>query len=223
MKGHINSIGNDFSEQNKLKRVAHSKSGMYHGKNEKEKVCMYLLRRFESCFQGLQESFKEQPLLTGTGESFEPLGYPIVVVNVEGVKYRALLDTGAGSSYATAAILSRGPMRDHCKEMRGIDMTIGSVTRDMDLSAAESTKLRIVYDASARAYPVAPILNDCLNAADPPHQNHLWSVLARMRFHPGDLKLAFLQVRIKQAERDALRFHWKTKQTKDFFDVTYRL
>jgi hypothetical protein len=34
-----------------------------------------------------------------------------------------------------------------------------------------------------------------------------------MRFHPvaltGDLKQAFLQVRIKQAERDALRFHWK--------------
>lgn len=187
---------------------------------------MYLLRRFESCFQGLQESFKEQPLLTATGESFEPLGYPVVVVNVEGVKYRALLDTGAGSSYATAALLKRLPMRDHCKEMRGIDMTLGSVTRDMDLSTAESTKLRIVYDASARAYPVAPILNDCLNAG-PPHQNHLWNVLARMRFHPvaltGDLKQAFLQVRIKQAERDALRFHWKTKQTKDFFGVTYRL
>ena len=34
-----------------------------------------------------------------------------------------------------------------------------------------------------------------------------------MRFHPvaltGDLKQAFLQVRIKEAERDALRFYWK--------------
>ena len=34
-----------------------------------------------------------------------------------------------------------------------------------------------------------------------------------MRFHPvaltGDLKQAFLQVRIKEAKRDALRFHWK--------------
>ena len=34
-----------------------------------------------------------------------------------------------------------------------------------------------------------------------------------MRFHPvaltGDLKQAFLHVRIKEAERDALRFHWK--------------
>lgn len=37
-----------------------------------------------------------------------------------------------------------------------------------------------------------------------------------MRFHPialtGDLKQAFLQVRIKKEERDALRFHWKTHQ-----------
>ena len=78
--------------------------------------------------------------------------------------------------------------------------------------SAESTKLRIVYDASARAYPEAPSLNDCLNAG-PPLQNRLWDVLVRMRFHPvaltGDLKQAFLQVRIKQGERDALRFHWK--------------
>ena len=78
--------------------------------------------------------------------------------------------------------------------------------------SAESTKLRIVYDASARAYPEAPSLNDCLNAG-PPLQNRLWDVLVRMRFHPvaltGDLKQVFLQVRIKQAERDALRFHWK--------------
>ena len=75
---------------------------------------------------------------------------------------------------------------------------------------AESTKVRIVYDASARAYPEAPSLNECLNAG-PPLQSKLWNVLVRMRFHPvmltGDLKRAFLQVLIKEAERDALSFH----------------
>ena len=77
--------------------------------------------------------------------------------------------------------------------------------------AAESTKLRIVYDASARAFEKAPSLNDCLHAG-PPLQNQLWGVLVRTRFHPvaitGDIKKAFLQVRIREADRDALRFHW---------------
>ena len=75
---------------------------------------------------------------------------------------------------------------------------------------AETTKLRVVYDASARAHSGAPSLNECLHAG-PPLQNKLWSVLTRSRFHPvavaGDLRKAFLQIRIRQAERDALRFH----------------
>lgn len=84
--------------------------------------------------------------------------------------------------------------------------------------AAESTKLRIVYDASARASDNSTSLNECLNPG-PPLQNHLWNVLVRARFQPvaltGDLKQAFLQARIREQDRDALRFHWfKDCQTK---------
>ena len=81
--------------------------------------------------------------------------------------------------------------------------------------AAESTKLRVVYDASARAHNDAPSLNDCLHPG-PPLQNQLWNVLVRSRFHPvliaGDLQKAFLQVRIRACERDALRFHWRANE-----------
>ena len=77
--------------------------------------------------------------------------------------------------------------------------------------SAETTKLRVVYDASARAHSGAPSLNECLNPG-PPLQNQLWSVLVRARFHPvaiaEDIKQAFLQVRIREGDRDALRFHW---------------
>lgn len=70
----------------------------------------------------------------------------------------------------------------------------------------------MVYDASAKAHPNAVSLNDCLYPG-PPLQNKLWNVLVRSRTHPvavvGDLKKAFLQVRIKESDRDALRFHWK--------------
>ena len=81
--------------------------------------------------------------------------------------------------------------------------------------AAQSTKVRIVYDASAKAHPNAPSLNECLNAG-PSLQNKLWGVLARSRFHTvavtGDIQKAFLQIRIRDTERDALRFHWKKNE-----------
>lgn len=79
----------------------------------------------------------------------------------------------------------------------------------------QSTKLRIVYDASARAYESAPSLNDCLEIG-PPLQNQVWKVLLRGRFYTvalaGDIQKAFLQVRIRPEDRDALRFHWLSNE-----------
>ena len=78
---------------------------------------------------------------------------------------------------------------------------------------AESTKLRIVSDASARAHDKAPSLKDCLHAG-PPLQNQLLAVLIRAPFHSvlttGDMKQAVLQVRIREQDRDVMRFHWIT-------------
>ena len=74
-----------------------------------------------------------------------------------------------------------------------------------------STKVRIVYDASARANDDSLSLNDCLETR-PALQNLLCNILVRNRFKPvalaADLKRAFLQIRIKAKDRDALRFHW---------------
>ena len=55
-----------------------------------------------------------------------------------------------------------------------------------------------------------PSLNDCLHTG-PSLQNKLWSV--RGKSHPvsitGDLQKAFLQVRMREDDRDALRFYWR--------------
>ena len=84
--------------------------------------------------------------------------------------------------------------------------------KGVEKQMAETTKLRIVYDASAKESNSQPSLNDCLNPG-PPLQNLLWDILVRSRFHPvlltGDIEKAFLQVRVKKEERDALRFHWR--------------
>ena len=76
---------------------------------------------------------------------------------------------------------------------------------------AESTKLRIVYDASARASSESPSLNDCLEVG-PSLQPLLFDVILRKRMKPialtGDLKQAFLQIWIAEQDRDAMRLHW---------------
>ena len=78
--------------------------------------------------------------------------------------------------------------------------------------------MRIAYDASARAYQSAPSLDDCLNAGSS-LQNKLWDVLVYQRSYPvvvaGDVKKAFLQVRIKEQDKDALRFHWRKDENSE--------
>ena len=72
-----------------------------------------------------------------------------------------------------------------------------------------------IYDASASAKDTAPSFNECLETG-PPLQNQIWRVLVRGRFHAvaiaGDIRKAFLQVRISEEDRDALRFHWIDKE-----------
>ena len=65
---------------------------------------------------------------------------------------------------------------------------------------AESTKLRVVYDASSKPNMNGPSLSECLEKG-PPLLNMLWDVLVRSRMKPvalcADLREAFLQTRIR--------------------------
>ena len=53
----------------------------------------------------------------------------MVVVEVNGIKCRALLDTGAGSSYASSAILDHLRFRPLREEFKRIEMMLGSVNK----------------------------------------------------------------------------------------------
>ena len=139
--------------------------------------------------------------MTATSLGKSTVIYPVVVVEVQEVKCRTLLDTDAGNSNASAALI------DSLKIKAGIvELLTGSATGQRHFyilhkrvvrESAETTKFRVVYDASARTYSGAPSLNECLNPR-PPLQNKLWSVLVHARLHPivvtGDIKQAFLQV-----------------------------
>ena len=74
----------------------------------------------------------------------------------------------------------------------------------------QATKLRIVYDASAKAKNEVS-LNDCLYPG-PNLVPLIFDVLLRFRLHKialiGDLEKAFLQISIPEEQRDLLRFLW---------------
>ena len=73
----------------------------------------------------------------------------------------------------------------------------------------QTTKLRIVYDASAKED--GPSLNDCLYAG-PPFGQFIFDILVRFRLHQvalvADIEKAFLMISVDKKDIDVLRFLW---------------
>ena len=123
------------------RRILSEKSLCYNctGGNHRAGDCKSRLRcqkctrkHLTSIYSTRENDFK--PLLVAAGMPNARVIYPVVVVEVEGVKCRAFLDTGAGSSYASATLLNR-----ISKEVRKIEMLLGKSTLDVELVTIEVT------------------------------------------------------------------------------------
>ena len=75
----------------------------------------------------------------------------------------------------------------------------------------ETTKVRVVYDGSAKASKKERSLNDCLQTG-PNHLPHVFNMIANFRKNivglTADIEKAFLMVGIQDGQRDFLRFLW---------------
>ena len=67
--------------------------------------------------------------------------HSVLVVKVINIMCRVLLDTGAGSSYASAALLDRLKLKPIKKETRNIDMMMCSTTKKLDIYDVEILEL----------------------------------------------------------------------------------
>ena len=62
-----------------------------------------------------------------------PVTYPVVVVKINGVLCRALLDTGAGSSYASTTLLQELQITHKRKETKTIEMMLHTTTKKIEI------------------------------------------------------------------------------------------
>ena len=89
-------------------------------------------------------------------------------------------------------------------------------------TSTETTKIRILFDVLVKANKNYLSLNDCLKAG-PLLQNSLWNILIRSRLRPillcGDIEKTFLQIRIRESERNLLRFHWGKNQEPSVIEI----
>ena len=123
----------DVNERRKIlstKRLCFNCTGARHRASECKSTsgCQRCKQRHHTSICMIKEK------LLATEQGSKPVVYPIVNVNVEGIECRALLDTGAGSSYASAALLDQLPKWSQSKEVRKIEMMLGSSTRGVCLS-----------------------------------------------------------------------------------------
>ena len=67
----------------------------------------------------------------------EHVTYPLVIIDIEGIKCRALIDTGAGASYASSTLIDRINKKPIRKQYKRIETIVSSSTKSIPVYSVE--------------------------------------------------------------------------------------
>ena len=94
------------------------------------------------------KSSGEQPLFLANDLQ---VVYPVVVVNVDGIKCRALLDTGTGSSYISSSLANRLKKSPSQKDYKQTQTMLHTTTTKVEVYKLEVSNLKGNFKITADA------------------------------------------------------------------------
>ena len=94
-------------------------------------------------------------LATGGGQEV----YPVIVVEMDGNRCRVLLDTGAGSSYASAALISKLNTKPYRREYKRIEMMMTWTNQKIEMYKVQVSNIKGVFSLPTTLSKVTRELN----------------------------------------------------------------
>ena len=180
---HISSCCNKITTVDERKKILKEKklcyncTGKYHSATEcrSKRYCNNCNQRHHTSI--CNKKMESVPSLTSSEES--NVIYPVVVVLINGIKCRALLDSGVGSSYISSTIADLLRKPPISKETKQIEIMMNSTTRNIEIYKGTTESLSRTF---AMEVEFSKVERKTLLTLENPHYSRLTE---KYRHHKG--------------------------------------
>ena len=99
-------------------------------------TCKHCNKRHHTSICDMPKEIKPEAVMTASKQEDKEVVYPIVLVEIDGIIMYALLDTGAGSSYASAKWINALNKKPKEVKTKRIEMMLTSLTTRIEIYSA---------------------------------------------------------------------------------------